>query len=78
MARYLTAYNGYKILGGLLIFIGIAFYLFWGINYHDWGDSGLVSFTVPIILFGLLGYWLGIEKQKEATAIVKTGRDIKR
>ena len=46
-------------------------YLFWGIEYSGWTDSGLISFIVPLILLGLLTIWLGNEKEKESRKLVK-------
>ncbi len=64
-------YFFYKLTGAVVFLIGFIFYLFWGIEYKDWGDSGLISFVVPVMLLGLLGIWLGIEKEKESRKIVK-------
>ncbi len=44
-----------RVVGFILLFIGIAFYLSWSILYNAWTDIGLYSFTVVLVVFGVLG-----------------------
>jgi hypothetical protein len=43
------------IISILFILIGILFYVSWSILYDTWGDPGLYSFVVPMIVFGIIG-----------------------
>ncbi len=44
-----------RVVGFILLFIGVAFYLSWSIMYDAWTDIGLYSFTIVLIVFGILG-----------------------
>ncbi len=39
----------------LVLFLGIAFYLSWGILYGAWTDVGVYAITIILVLFGLFG-----------------------
>ena len=70
-SEYFTVFFFYRLAGIILLLSGLVFYLFWGIEYSGWTDSGLISFIVPLILLGLLTIWLGNEKEKESRKLVK-------
>jgi hypothetical protein len=70
-SEYITVFFFYRLIGIVLLLMGLVFYLFWGIEYSGWGDSGLISFVVPLMLLGLLTIWLGNEKEKESRKLVK-------
>ncbi len=70
-SEYFTVFFFYRLTGIILLLSGLVFYLFWGIEYAGWSDSGLISFIVPLILLGLLTIWLGNEKEKESRKLVK-------
>ena len=71
LSEYFNVFFFYRLAGMILLLSGLIFYLFWGIEYSGWKDSGLISFVVPLILLGLLTLWLANEKQKEARKLVK-------
>jgi len=70
-SEYITVFFFYRLIGIVLLLMGLVFYLFWGIEYSGWKDSGLISFVVPLMLLGLLTIWLGNEKEKESRKLVK-------
>lgn len=39
----------------VLLILGIAFYLWWGISYNGWLDNGVYAVTVTLVGFGLAG-----------------------
>ncbi len=63
--EYFTIINLYRITGIILLVMGSGFYIFYGVEYGGWADSGLTAFVAPVIAFGLLTIWLGNEKAKE-------------
>ncbi len=71
LSEYLNVFFFYRLAGMILLLSGLIFYLFWGIEYSGWRDSGLISFVAPLILLGLLTLWLASEKEKEARKLVK-------
>lgn len=54
-----------RIMGLGLLTVGVSFYLIWSILYGTWTDIGLYSFTVVVVVFGLLELWLVQEQIKE-------------
>ncbi len=65
ISGYFTIINLYRLTGIVLLVMGGGFYIFFGVKYGGWSDSGLTAFAAPIIAFGLLTIWLGNEKAKE-------------
>ncbi|PYB68590.1 hypothetical protein DMB44_03005 [Thermoplasma sp. Kam2015] len=51
-----------------LLFIGLAFYLSWSIMYGTWFDIGLYSFTIVLIVFGVLGIMLTTVKDEDSVS----------
>ena len=49
----------------LMIFLGIAFYLSWGILYDGWTDVGVYTITIIMVTFGLFGVALYFGKNEE-------------
>ena len=49
----------------LAIFLGIAFYLSWGILYGGWTDVGVYAITIILVVFGLFGVALYFGKNEE-------------
>ena len=49
----------------LAIFLGIAFYLSWGILYGAWTDVGVYTITIILVVFGLFGVALYFGKNEE-------------
>lgn len=47
-----------RFMGLGLLVIGVAFYVIWSALYGTWADIGLYSFTIVIVVFGLLELWL--------------------
>ena len=41
-----------------LTFLGILFYVLWGVAYGGWFDIGVYSITVVLLGFGLVGIYL--------------------
>ncbi|MHB1439113.1 MAG: hypothetical protein ACYCSO_01450 [Cuniculiplasma sp.] len=60
--QYLNYKNALLAISFIFLLIGILFYFSWSILYGTWGDPGLYSFCLPMIVFGALG-----------VAFVKTG-----
>ncbi|WP_010916898.1 hypothetical protein [Thermoplasma volcanium] len=60
--------NFIRVLGFAMLFIGVAFYLGWSIMYDTWFDIGLYSFTIVLVVFGILGIMLTTVKDEESTA----------
>lgn len=54
-----------RFVGLGLLSIGVAFYLIWSILYGTWTDIGLYSFTIVLVVFGLLELWLVQEQIKQ-------------
>lgn len=55
-------------MGFGLLAIGAAFYFVWSILYGTWIDIGLYSFTIVLVVFGLLELWLVQEQIKQEDA----------
>ncbi|KAA8923481.1 hypothetical protein [Thermoplasma sp.] len=61
--------NWVRGISAALLFIGLAFYLSWSILYDTWFDIGLYSFTIVLVVFGILGIMLTtIKDENETTA----------
>ncbi|GGM74854.1 hypothetical protein GCM10007108_11070 [Thermogymnomonas acidicola] len=63
--RILTVQNGYRFVGLFLLLFGIGFYLAWSILYDTWADIGVYSFTVVLVVFGILTLVLVDTAEKE-------------
>ena len=56
----------YKLLFSILVlFAGLAIYLYWAASYDAWTDIGLYAISAPIIGFGLVGIFLYTRKEVE-------------
>lgn len=55
-------------MGFGLLSIGAAFYFTWSILYGTWTDVGLYSFTVVLVVFGILELALVQEQLKKENA----------
>ncbi len=53
-----------RFMGLGLLVIGVSYYLIWSILYGTWTDIGLYSFTIVLVIFGLLELWLVQEQVK--------------
>ncbi|WP_010901016.1 hypothetical protein [Thermoplasma acidophilum] len=60
--------NWIRGISAALLFIGLAFYLAWSIMYDTWFDIGLYSFTIVLVVFGILGIMLTTVKDESETA----------
>ncbi len=69
--EYFTMINLYRLAGFILLFSGVLFYIFWGITYNVWIDTGLISFVAPLIAFGFLTLWLADIKSKQNEIVKK-------
>ncbi len=47
-----------RFMGFGLLVIGVAFYVIWSVLFRTWTDIGLYSFTIVLVVFGLLELWL--------------------
>lgn len=54
-----------RFMGLGLLIIGVAYYVLWSVLYGTWFDIGLTSFTIVVVVFGLLELWLVQERIKE-------------
>jgi hypothetical protein len=59
---FLTVRNFYRLFAFILIVSGAGFYIGWSIAYDTWGDIGLYSFAVPLVVIGFLLLALDLEK----------------
>ena len=59
---HLTVRNFYRLFAFIMIVSGAGFYVGWSIAYDTWGDIGLYSFAVPLIVIGVLLLALDLEK----------------
>jgi hypothetical protein len=57
-----------RFMGFGLLVIGVAFYVIWSVLYSTWTDIGLYSFTIVLVVFGLLELWLVQEMIKKEDA----------
>jgi Trk-type K+ transport system membrane component len=39
----------------VLLLLGLAFYLWWGLDYGGWFDNGVYAVTITLVGFGLAG-----------------------
>ena len=46
------------IVSLLAIFVGIVFYIAWGVTYGIWADAGIYSITAFFLIAGILGILL--------------------
>ena len=58
-----------RFMGFGLLVIGAAFYLIWSILYGTWADIGLYSFTIVLVVTGLLELWLVQEMIKKEDSV---------
>lgn len=42
----------------VLVILGVAFYVWWGVAFGVWIDNGVYAVTITLLLFGLAGMWL--------------------
>jgi hypothetical protein len=42
----------------LLVVLGVAFYLWWGLSFGVWIDNGVYAVVATLVLVGLSGMWL--------------------
>jgi hypothetical protein len=59
--------NVFTILSILLLFIGVVFYVYWGIRFGVWSDVGIYSITIFCVLSGLLGTIITLYEKNEET-----------
>ncbi len=59
-----------RFMGLALLVVGVAFYIIWSVLYGTWADIGLYSFTIVLVVFGLLELWLVQEviKKEDSTS----------
>ena len=57
-------YNWMTITSLLLLLAGIIFYVGWGITYGVWADIGIYSFTIILVLFGILGMLVSLHESE--------------
>ncbi|RLF48039.1 MAG: hypothetical protein DRN29_00985 [Thermoplasmata archaeon] len=43
------------VLSLLAVFVGIIFYISWGLTYGVWADIGIYSVTILFVALGILG-----------------------
>jgi hypothetical protein len=58
-------FNIFTLLSILLIIIGLAHYIYWGIRYSVWSDIGIYSITIVLVLPGIIGLFLTLMDKKE-------------
>lgn len=51
------------IVSLMMLIAGIIFYLFWSLHYDAWTDIGVYTVTIPLVVFGVLGLLLCIQKE---------------
>lgn len=50
-----TATDVAFLLFAVVLVLGVAFYLWWGISYNDWLDNGVYAVTITLLGFGIAG-----------------------
>lgn len=44
----------------MLLILGVAFYVWWGVSYQAWLDNGVYAVVITLVAFGLAGMWLAL------------------
>ncbi|HVL49408.1 MAG TPA: hypothetical protein VM889_12680 [Candidatus Thermoplasmatota archaeon] len=57
MALIPMSHQAWSVLSGLLILLGVAFYLWVGLVHGSWTDIGSYTIAVTLIGFGAVGLW---------------------
>lgn len=58
-------FNIFTLVSILLLLAGVVFYFYWGMRFGVWYDVGIYSFTIVLVLGGLLGILLTLLGEKE-------------
>ena len=58
-------FNIYTILSILFLLAGLLHYIYWGIRYGEWGDIGIYSITVVMMIPGIIGIFLSLMEKEE-------------
>jgi len=59
-------FNVFTVLSLLALIAGVAFYLYWVGRYPEaWGDIGIYSITVVLVIPGIIGTILSLMEKSE-------------
>ena len=59
-------FNVFTVLSLLALIAGVVFYLYWVDRYPDaWGNIGIYSITVVLVLAGIIGTILSLMEKSE-------------
>jgi hypothetical protein len=62
----LKNFSFFTIIGILMIFAGLLFWIYWGTRYGVWTDIGIYSITSVFIIAGIVGTIISLlEKEEE-------------
>ncbi len=61
----LKNFNIFTVLSILFLLGGIIHYLYWGSRYGVWYDIGIYSLTIVLIIPGIIGILLSLNKKEE-------------
>jgi hypothetical protein len=56
--------NAYTIAALVVLIGGLLFYITWGLRYNVWADVGIYSFTIILVIGGVLGALLSLTMEK--------------
>ena len=58
-------FNAFTALSLLSLIVGVLFYLYWGARFGVWYDIGIYTFTIVLIIPGIIGIVLSLMKKSE-------------
>jgi hypothetical protein len=58
-------FNAFTALSLLSLIVGVLFYLYWGARFGVWYDIGIYSFTIVLVLPGIIGIILSLMEKSE-------------
>ena len=58
-------FNAFTVLSLLSLIVGALFYLYWGARFGVWYDIGIYSFTIVLVLPGIIGIILSLMEKSE-------------
>jgi len=61
----LKNFNIFTVLSILFLLGGIIHYLYWGSRYGVWYDIGIYSLTIVLVIPGIIGILLSLNKKEE-------------
>ena len=60
------AFNRWTILSLAVLLLGVAFWLYMGLNYDNWSDVGVYAIGIVLIGFGAVGALVSLAEPRRA------------